>query len=391
MNKRGLLWTLCGGFAFSIQAAPTITVTADIDKITQSQGLTFLQATDPALRFNLISGGRPYRDLAGYTGKFIYGTNLNSVAYVTITSTNVSPAGSISFQFDGADINTNGTFAAALILQDDQTNNFFYGEYELTIKASAMATGAGAITMLDTYTLTQDINAATYSITNAGTVSATTLEGDGSAITGITGFLTSAGLNTEAELESQIGSLGAVDLINSDDLNTEAELESQIGSVNILVSDELNTEAELESQIGSVNVLIDSELQNSADLAGLLMDETGTGSVIFGTGPELARQVVALTGSDTLTTAEAMTSMVTVSGAATVTLPTGSIGMEVFILLIDDVAVNVSDGDGGSSILWKDGQLGDTITAGSAGESVHLIFDGSVWRAVLVEGSWILS
>lgn len=346
MNKRGLLWTLCGGFAFSIQAAPTITVTADIDKITQSQGLTFLQATDPALRFNLISGGRPYRDLAGYTGKFIYGTNLNSVAYVTITSTNVSPAGSISFQFDGADINTNGTFAAALILQDDQTNNFFYGEYELTIKASAMATGAGAITMLDTYTLTQDINAATYSITNAGTVSATTLEGDGSAITGITGFLTSAGLNTEAELESQIG---------------------------------------------SVNVLIAAELSDSSELAGLLTDETGTGSVIFGTGPELARQVVALTGSDTLTTAEAMTSMVTVSGAATVTLPTGSIGMEVFILLIDDVAVNVSDGDGGSSILWKDGQLGDTITAGSAGESVHLIFDGSVWRAVLVEGSWILS
>ena len=370
MNKRGLLWPLCGGFAFSIQAAPTITVTADIDKITQSQGLTFLQATDPALRFNLISGGRPYRDLAGYTGKFIYGTNLNSVAYVTITSTNVSPAGSISFQFDGADINTNGTFAAALILQDDQTNNFFYGEYELTIKASAMATGAGAITMLDTYTLTQDINAATYSITNAGTVSATTLEGDGSAITGITGFLTSAGLNTEAELESQIGSLGAVDLINSDDLNTEAELESQIGSVNVLIA---------------------AELSDSSELAGLLTDETGTGSVIFGTGPELARQVVALTGSDTLTTAEAMTSMVTVSGAATVTLPTGSIGMEVFILLIDDVAVNVSDGDGGSSILWKDGQLGDTITAGSAGESVHLIFDGSVWRAVLVEGSWILS
>ena len=86
-------------------------------------------------------------------------------------------------------------------------------------------------------------------------------------------------------------------------------------------------------------------------------------------------------------------SFVTNDTASTINLSDApTTGMWLTILVIADVAVAIDDNDVGAVLIWKDGSSGSTLTcSGSSGESVTLFWDGTKWRAILIEGSWTLS
>ena len=121
------------------------------------------------------------------------------------------------------------------------------------------------------------------------------------------------------------------------------------------------------------------------------------GNFHLGIGHVVAnRQVVVLAAGHTNTVAESKGSFITQSTANTIQLvDSGRVtGMQVTILVTANVVVPIIDGDGDAAadLIWKDGSDGDAITnSGSAGECISLIFDGTKWRAIHIEGSWVLS
>ena len=121
------------------------------------------------------------------------------------------------------------------------------------------------------------------------------------------------------------------------------------------------------------------------------------GNFHLGIGHVVAnRQVVVLAAGHTNTVAESKGSFITQSTANTIQLvDSGRVtGMQVTILVTANVVVPIIDGDGDAAadLIWKDGSDGDAITnSGSAGECITLIFDGTKWRAIHIEGSWVLS
>ena len=171
-----LLWPALAG------AAPTKTITVDIDKTEALQSLTFLQATDPRVAFKLMQGGRPYTDLNGYTAKFMYGTSITGAA-VTVESETTDPAnGQIVFQFDSGDTNTNGTFRAVLLVEDATTNRFYYGQVNLKITKTSFTTGAAELDIGQTvdWIGTEYENTASAGPYRAGTNVTFSANGDGS-------------------------------------------------------------------------------------------------------------------------------------------------------------------------------------------------------------------
>ena len=146
--------------------------------------------------------------------------------------------------------------------------------------------------------------------------------------------------------------------------------------------------------------LVGDEIDASSELLAIMDDESGTGALLFGTSPTIAtpaltRPVKVLTGAGphTLTAAECKSSFVTNDTASTINLSDApTTGMWLTILVIADVAVAIDDNDVGAVLIWKDGASGSTLTcSGSSGESVTLFWDGTKWRAILIEGSWTLS
>ena len=171
-----LLWPALAG------AAPTKTITVDIDKTEALQSLTFLQATDPRVAFKLMQGGRPYTDLSGYTAKFMYGTSITGAA-VTVESETTDPANAqIVFQFDSTDTNTNGTFRAVLLVEDSSTNRFYYGQVNLVITRTSFTTGADELDIGQTvdWIGTEYENTAIDGPYRAGSNVVFTANGDGS-------------------------------------------------------------------------------------------------------------------------------------------------------------------------------------------------------------------
>jgi hypothetical protein len=132
-------------------ARPAITRTLDIQQTDRVTSLSFLQQTDPRVTFVLETSGKPYRNLTGYTGKFYYGTSLTAAAFATITSTNVNTAaGSITFDLSASDTNTNGTFKAVLLIEDESAKTFYYGTMDLSIIETTITTGADALALGNT-------------------------------------------------------------------------------------------------------------------------------------------------------------------------------------------------------------------------------------------------
>ena len=112
----------------AVYAGPVITRELDVSTSAQASALTFLQATDPSVVFNVKAAGRKFRSLNNYTGTFHYAASLTAAAFVSVTSTNVNKAkGSIRFDFDAADTNTNGTFIAVVQLRDTAGDLFWMG------------------------------------------------------------------------------------------------------------------------------------------------------------------------------------------------------------------------------------------------------------------------
>ena len=67
------------------------------------------------------------------------------------------------------------------------------------------------------------------------------------------------------------------------------------------IENDLASIGALETHLGSVNILLETEIDASAELLALMDDETGTGSLVFGTSPTIATPTLTLTNSTTPT------------------------------------------------------------------------------------------
>jgi hypothetical protein len=146
-------------------SGPTHTRTVDLNNdIHIAQPLTLLQAAGANLRLDLLQAGRPYRDLTGWSATLRYGTSLTAGAYVTVTNTTINVRdGALTFHLTPTDTNTNGTFAAVVLLYDADTTPYWSGQLDLTIRPTTATGSADALALLaplDAAALT-NLNAAT--------------------------------------------------------------------------------------------------------------------------------------------------------------------------------------------------------------------------------------
>ena len=258
--------------AFLAYAAPVIEKTLEINTTTQNQALTFLQGTDPSVRFYLEQSGRKFRGLNNYTGTFYYATALTNSAFVTVTSTNINKSkGSIQFDFDAADTNTNGTFVGVAQLKDASGNLYWYGTMDLTITKSTINTGAGALTLI-TPPLGANVNAAGWSITNlnavtsTGIVSAASLKSDTIAeSTAAAGVTIDSVLLKDNKVTATSVTIGTDDIIS---LSNRVAINKAIGSYTFDVGGDANFDSTV--QIGTT-LSVDTIAEKTA-AAGVTID-----------------------------------------------------------------------------------------------------------------------
>ena len=132
---------------------------------------------------------------------------------------------------------------------------------------------------------------------------------------------------------------------------------------------------------------------SSANLAAAVSDETGSGSLVFGTNPTLTNYVESVVTIGTVTTSHTIaltsgtvqTATLTASTACTFTMPTATAGKS-FILLLKQAA---STGNGTATFTGvKFSTLGAPVITATAGKMDILTFvaDGTNWYGSYTQG-----
>jgi hypothetical protein len=131
---------------------------------------------------------------------------------------------------------------------------------------------------------------------------------------------------------------------------------------------------------------------SSANLISAVTDETGTGSLVFATSPTLTNPTVtnyvetAFTANSstaiTLDLANGTVQIITLTGNATITMPTATSGKSFIIMLKQDAT-------GGRSVTWSTvkypGGIAPTITATASRQDIFSFFaDGTNWYGTTI-------
>jgi len=131
---------------------------------------------------------------------------------------------------------------------------------------------------------------------------------------------------------------------------------------------------------------------SSANLASAVTDETGSGSLVFGTSPTLTNPTVTnyvetpFTANSSTAITIALTNgtvqIITLTGNATITMPTATSGKS-FIMFLKQ------DGTGSRTVTWSTvkwpGGTNPTITATASRQDIYSFFaDGTNWYGVVV-------
>jgi hypothetical protein len=131
---------------------------------------------------------------------------------------------------------------------------------------------------------------------------------------------------------------------------------------------------------------------SSANLAAAVTGETGTGALVFGTGPTISNPTVTnyvetpysanSSTAITLDLANGTVQIITLTGNATITMPTATSGKS-FIMLLKQ------DGTGSRTVTWSTvkwaGGTAPTITSTASRQDILSFFaDGTNWYGVVV-------
>jgi hypothetical protein len=131
---------------------------------------------------------------------------------------------------------------------------------------------------------------------------------------------------------------------------------------------------------------------SSANLAAAVTGETGTGALVFGTAPALSNPTVTnyvetpysanSSTAITLDLANGTVQIITLTGNATITMPTATSGKS-FILMLKQ------DGTGSRTVTWSTvkwaGGTAPTITSTASRQDILSFFaDGTNWYGVVV-------
>jgi hypothetical protein len=143
----------------------------------------------------------------------------------------------------------------------------------------------------------------------------------------------------------------------------------------------------------AVGILTFLTTPSSANLAAAVTDETGSGSLMFGTNPTITNYVESVVAIGTVTTASTLaltsgtvqTATLTASTACTFTMPTATAGKS-FVLLLKQAA---STGNGTATFTGvKFGASGAPTITATAGKMDILTFiaDGTNWYGTAAQG-----
>ena len=282
-----------------------------------------------------------------------------------------------------------GSLANALTIGTGLTGTSYNGSSAVTV-----AIDSTVVTTSGTQTLTgKTISGASNTLTNIGngslTNSSVTVNGtaislgaSGTVTVPISTGVTGLGTSVASALAVNVGTAGAV-VVNGGALGTPSS-----GTLTNATGLPISTGV---SGLGT-GVATFLTTPSSANLLAAMTDETGSGALVFGTAPALTNPTVtnyvetAYSANSSTAITLALTNgtvqIITLTGNATITMPTAVAGKSFLLMLKQDAT-------GSRTVTWSTvvwpGGTAPTITATASKQDIYSFFsDGTNWYGVTV-------